>query len=143
LLILASPDSGLLELPPLAIRLYRNRDDGPSDRMRELNLRTAGDRAALARERRKTPVNLMDGSRQGHVDPTAGDRAALACERRKTPVNLMDGSRQGHVDPKIRAAILDAEVGFLTSTLLVALIGDVPLFLRRTVAPRSPKFGII
>ena len=113
MLILASPDSGLLELPPLAIRLYRNRDDGPSDRMRELNLRTAGDRAALARERRKTPVNLMDGSRQGHVDP------------------------------KIRAAILDAEVGFLTSTLLVALIGDVPLFLRRTVAPRSPKFGII
>jgi hypothetical protein len=40
---------------------------------------------------------------------------ALASENRKTPVDLIGGKRQGHIDPKIRATVLEAEIGFLTS----------------------------
>jgi hypothetical protein len=36
----------------------------------------------------------------------------------------MGGSRRGHVDPKVRTSVLEAEVGFLSSTPLEALNGD-------------------
>jgi hypothetical protein len=52
------------------------------------------------------------------------DRAALASERRQSPVNLMGAQRMGHVDPRIRAAVLDAEIGFLSETPSKAIQGD-------------------
>jgi hypothetical protein len=79
-----------------AIRLYSSRAKGGSDWTRELNVRTA----------------------------EQIDRTVLASERRKTTVNLMGGSRRGHVDPKVRTSVLEAEVGFLPSTPLEALNGD-------------------
>jgi hypothetical protein len=79
-----------------AIRLHRSRDKGQLDWIRELNLRTAAEI----------------------------DRAALAGEKRQTPVNLIGGKQQGHIDPKLRKAVLDAEVGFLSSTTLEAIQGD-------------------
>ena len=38
------------------------------------------------------------------------NRTALASEKRKTPVDLIGGKRQGHIDPKIRATVLEAEL---------------------------------
>lgn len=52
------------------------------------------------------------------------DRAALAGEKGQTPVNLMGGKWQGHIDPKLRKAVLDAEVESLSSTLVEVFEGD-------------------
>ena len=49
---------------------------------------------------------------------------ALASEKRKTPVDLIGGKRQGHIDPKIRATVLEAEIGFLTSARPETIKGD-------------------
>ena len=68
-----------------AVRLYRCRDKGTIDWICQLNLRVAAEIS----------------------------RTALASDKRKTPVDLIGGERQGHVDPKIRATVLDAEIGFL------------------------------
>jgi hypothetical protein len=68
-----------------AIRFYRCRDKGTMDWIHELNLRAA-----------------------------EMNRAALASDKRKTPVDLIGGQRHGLIDPKIRAAVLEVEVGFLT-----------------------------
>jgi len=68
-----------------AIRLYRCRNKGTIDWICQLNLRVAAE------------IN----------------KTALASNKRKTPVDLIGGERQGHVDPKIRATVLDAEIGFL------------------------------
>jgi hypothetical protein len=59
-----------------AIRLHRCREKGTSDWMRELNLRTASeiDRASLAKERRKAPIDLMGGRKQW---PVHADRAII------------------------------------------------------------------
>jgi hypothetical protein len=57
-----------------AIRLYRSRDNGTPDWIYELNLRTAAeiDRAALAKERREEPSDVMGGGKPWpnpmHVD---------------------------------------------------------------------------
>jgi hypothetical protein len=52
------------------------------------------------------------------------NRTALASEKRKTPVDLIGGKRQGHIDPKIRATVLEAEIGFLTSARPETIKGD-------------------
>ena len=58
----------------------------------------------------------MDWIRQLNLRAAAEiNRTALASEKRKTPVDLIGGKRQGHIDPKIRATVLDAEIGFLTN----------------------------
>jgi hypothetical protein len=36
----------------------------------------------------------------------------------------MGGKREGHIDPKIRAAVLDAEIGFLSDDTLENIKGD-------------------
>src|SRR5262249_29904565 len=46
------------------------------------------------------------------------DRAALGTAKRKSPVDLMSGGRQGHIDAKIRAAFLETEVGFVPAVRL-------------------------
>jgi hypothetical protein len=79
-----------------AIRLYCCRDKGTMDWIRQLNLRAAAE------------IN----------------RTALASEKRKTPVDLIGGKRQGHIDPKIRATVLEAEIGFLTSARPETIKGD-------------------
>jgi hypothetical protein len=79
-----------------AIRLYGCRDKGTMDWIRQLNLRAAAE------------IN----------------RTALASEKRKTLVDLIGGQRQGHIDPKIRANVLDAEIGFLTGARPEAIKGD-------------------
>jgi hypothetical protein len=79
-----------------AIRLYSSRAKGGSDWTRELNVRTAAEI----------------------------DKAALATDKRQTPVNFMGGKRHGHIDSKLRNAVLDAEIGFLSSTTLEAIQGD-------------------
>jgi hypothetical protein len=79
-----------------AVRLYRCRDKGTSDWIRELNLRVAAE------------IN----------------RTALASEKRKTPVDLIGGERQGHLDPKIRATVLDAEIDFQMDAQPETIKGD-------------------
>jgi hypothetical protein len=70
-----------------AIRLCGCPDKGAMDWIRQLNLRAAA------------KIN----------------RTALASEKRKAPVDLIGGERKGYIDQKIRAAVLDAEIGFLTN----------------------------
>jgi hypothetical protein len=79
-----------------AIRLYRCRDKGTMDWIHELNLRAAAE------------IN----------------RTALASDKRKTPVDLIGGQRHGLIDPKISAAVLEAEVGFLTDARPETIKGD-------------------
>jgi len=79
-----------------AIRLYRCRDKGTVDWIHELNLRAAAE------------IN----------------RAALASNKRNTPVDLIGGQRHGLIDPKISAAVLEAEVGFLTDPRPETIKGD-------------------
>ena len=59
-----------------AIRLYGCREKGASDWIGELNLRTAAeiDRAWLAKERRKAPIDLMGGGRRW-PNPVPADQA--------------------------------------------------------------------
>jgi hypothetical protein len=83
-----------------AIRLYRCRDKGTVDWIHELNLRAA------------VEIN----------------RSALASDKRKAPVDLVGGYRQGHIDPKIRTIVLDAEINFLTDARPEAIKGDYYLF---------------
>jgi hypothetical protein len=61
-----------------AIRLYRSRDNGTPDWIRELNLRTAAeiDRAALAKERREEPSDVMGGGKPW-PNPVHVDRALV------------------------------------------------------------------
>ena len=70
-----------------AIRLYGCGEKGTMDWIRQLNLRAAA------------KIN----------------RTALASENRKAPVDLIAGERKGYIAQKIRAAVLDAEIGFLTN----------------------------
>ena len=79
-----------------AIRLYGCREKRTSDWICQLNLRVAAE------------IN----------------RTALASEKQKTPVDLIGGKRQGHIDPKIRAAVLDAEIGFLMDAQPETIKGD-------------------
>ena len=79
-----------------AVRLYRCRDKGTIDWICQLNLRVAAEIS----------------------------RTALASDKRKTPVDLIGGERQGHVDPKIRATVLDAEIGFLMDARPETIKGD-------------------
>jgi hypothetical protein len=79
-----------------AVRLYRCRDKGTMDWIGQLNLRAAAE------------IN----------------RTALASEKRKAPVDLIGGKRQGHIDPKIRATVLEAEIGFLTCARPETIKGD-------------------
>ena len=78
-----------------AIRLYRCRDKGTMDWIHELNVRAA-------------EIN----------------RAALASNKWNTPVDLIGGQRHGLIDPKISAAVLEAEVGFLTDARPETIRGD-------------------
>ena len=61
-----------------AIRLYRCREKRTSDWIRELNLRTAAeiDRASLAKERRKAPIDLMGGGKRW-PNPVHADLAII------------------------------------------------------------------
>ena len=52
------------------------------------------------------------------------NRTALASEKRKAPVDLIGGERKGYIDQKIRAAVLDAEIGFLTNARPETIKGD-------------------
>jgi hypothetical protein len=52
------------------------------------------------------------------------NRTALARDKRKTLVNLIGGERQGDVDPKIRATVLDAEIGFMMDPRPETIKGD-------------------
>ena len=79
-----------------AVRLYRCRDKRTIDWICQLNLRVAAE------------IN----------------RTALASNKRKTPVDQIGGERQGHVDPKIRATVLDAEIGFLMDAQPETIKGD-------------------
>jgi hypothetical protein len=66
--------------------------------------------------RRKSPLNLRVAAEI--------NRTALASDKRKTPVDLIGGERQGHVDPKIRATVLDAEIGFPMDAQPETIKGD-------------------
>ena len=79
-----------------AIRLCGCPDKGAMDWIRQLNLRAAA------------KIN----------------RTALASEKRKAPVDLIGGERKGHIDQKIRAAVLDAEIGFLTNARPETIKGE-------------------
>jgi hypothetical protein len=79
-----------------AVRLYRCRDKGTIDWICLLNLRVAAE------------INIT----------------ALASNKRKTPIDLIGRERQGHVDPKIRATVLDAEIGFLMDAQQETIKGD-------------------
>ena len=91
-----------------AISLYGSRDKTEVDWIRELNLGAA--------------VEL--------------DRAALETDKRKPPVDLMGGGRQGHIDAKIRAAVLETEVGFVPAVRLQVIDGDIPIELDAKKASR-------
>jgi hypothetical protein len=93
---LAAICSPLAEPGKKPVRLYRCRDKGTIDWIRELSLRVAAE------------IN----------------RTALASNKRKTPVDLIGGERQGHVDPKIRATVLDAEIWFPDGRSTGTIKGD-------------------
>jgi hypothetical protein len=69
---LISFPSSLTAAKQAAIVLYRSRNKGePKDWIKELNRIAANeiDRAAIERERRAWPINLMGGNRRGRRDP--------------------------------------------------------------------------
>src|SRR6476620_4448645 len=90
--------SGLLSVGAAkeeAIRLYGCGEKGTKDWIRQLNWRAA-----------------------------AKIKMALASEKRKARVDLIGGERKGHIDQKTRAAVLDAEIGFLTNARPETIKGD-------------------
>jgi hypothetical protein len=66
----------------------------------------------------------MDWIHELNVRAAEINRAALASNKWNTPVDLIGGQRHGLIDPKLRAAVLEAEVGFLTDPRPETIRGD-------------------